>query len=528
MGHSNDSFKPNFIHSSDIPQKVAALIHSIAWSKIKSHEMQCENIPFEVTVNVELNILATRSPLSRPKFDILLQKNMISVAKKHNVLGSTKQSNSYLHDILQQKVTSLYSSASSTTTIQPHALKSSNETFIVRFILSLSVNRLKNIHLVENEDYSILKLYDPSDELIYKIAEYIQLVYDKMRVNREEDAKHGINTEEDAKNGINTEEDAKHGINTALVANSDASSDSTFEGSGDEEFDRSFENEICKIEPLASNETLIDEFKRRFSDISEEEKLSSKKSNKFLENLSNLRHNDKEEEEEKEKEKEKKKKKEKEKEKEKERERENENEKEAAKIIEATKSQTRNVVKKNTISEPVSPLSPLFTSNFNFQQFNMDDLVEVEYEQNVNEDETYYRRNSKDHRLTNSSPVKNGNGVGEGGGGDGEIFRVSRQSSFQSPSKQRKSLSRMSSGHSLAMINSDETFGLEYAYNLNSTDVPTYIKKNKKFKFIKVGKVQKFVNLFEEQSQAANLDDSVSASRNVSRMASRPTSPFGN
>ena len=36
----------------------------------------------------------------------------------------------------------------------------------------------------------------------------------------------------------------------------------------------------------------------------------------------------------------------------------------------------------------------------------------------------------------------------------------------------------------------DDRFGLDYAFNSNGNNVPSFIKDNKKFKFIKVGKVQ--------------------------------------
>lgn len=66
---------------------------------------------------------------------------------------------------------------------------------------------------------------------------------------------------------------------------------------------------------------------------------------------------------------------------------------------------------------------------------------------------------------------------------------------------------------SYAMISSDDNLGLEFAFRDNSETVPSFIKEDKKFKFIKVGKVQKFVHLFEEQ-------------KDTSRSSSRPGSPL--
>jgi hypothetical protein len=74
---------------------------------------------------------------------------------------------------------------------------------------------------------------------------------------------------------------------------------------------------------------------------------------------------------------------------------------------------------------------------------------------------------------------------------------------FHSPSKK---VTKKSSSMSLSMINDDDLIDLKYA--MNDTDVPSYIKENKKFKFIKVGKVQKFVHLFEEKSEHSSRSTS--------------------
>ena len=70
-------------------------------------------------------------------------------------------------------------------------------------------------------------------------------------------------------------------------------SDSTLEYSETEE---NGEFEGKHLEPLKSNDTLIDEFRRRFSDISDEEK-SFNRNLDFINNISNLRHNDEEDNE---------------------------------------------------------------------------------------------------------------------------------------------------------------------------------------------------------------------------------------
>lgn len=101
-----------------------------------------------------------------------------------------------------------------------------------------------------------------------------------------------------------------------------------------------------------------------------------------------------------------------------------------------------------------------------------------------------------------------------------------RENAFSSPQRPGQVVSRQQSTPefqlrkklSYAMISSDDNSGLEFAFRDNSEGVPSFIKEDKKFKFIKVGKVQKFVHLFEEQK------DSVSSA--TSRNNTRPGSPL--
>lgn len=79
------------------------------------------------------------------------------------------------------------------------------------------------------------------------------------------------------------------------------------------------------------------------------------------------------------------------------------------------------------------------------------------------------------------------------------------------------SLRKKTSTSSFTMISSDDNHGLEYAFRDKSPTVPNYIREDRKFKFIKVGKVQKFVHLFEEQ---------IPASETTTRASSRVASPI--
>lgn len=77
---------------------------------------------------------------------------------------------------------------------------------------------------------------------------------------------------------------------------------------------------------------------------------------------------------------------------------------------------------------------------------------------------------------------------------------------------------------SFAYITNDDNSDLQFAFRNNSDEVPSFIKENKKFKFIKVGKVQKFVSLFEEQM---DKDTTITGGSNVgSRVTTRPGSPL--
>lgn len=75
----NDQIKPNFIYSSDIPRKVASLIHSISKSRQKRISEECGNGCSEITVNIELNALVSRRSAN---LIALLQRNLISVVQK--------------------------------------------------------------------------------------------------------------------------------------------------------------------------------------------------------------------------------------------------------------------------------------------------------------------------------------------------------------------------------------------------------------------------------------------------------------
>ncbi|KAI5956111.1 hypothetical protein CANMA_004558 [Candida margitis] len=405
----NDQIKPNFIHSSDIPRKVAYLIHSISKSKHKRISEECSsNRCVEISVNIELNALVRRGSSN---LLALLQRNMISVVQ----LGGDSNAllrQSYLYDIITNQ---------KRTKIHPDAL-STKDVFVVSFKLIISnFDSPESFILEEDENFHLLQSCDQRGELVAEIKQYIKETYTLLKNQGKSRPK-----------------------NDGMHSHSDVS-DSTLECSEDDALYLADENEGGIIEPLVSNETLTDEFRRRFSEISDEEK-GLKFKHTFLDNIDNLRHNDDD------------------------------------KQLNGDEQQV--LFQGNALDEAIR-FSPLTPEN----HIHLDDLVEVSYEESDNE----YTNDFQVHRFSSSSPKKEFCD-------DDEIMKFSRKSSFQSPTK-RRAVSRMSSSHSVSMINTDDKYGLQFAYNSDSAAVPSYIKQNKKFKFIKVGKVQKFVNLFEEQNQ---------------------------
>lgn len=89
------------------------------------------------------------------------------------------------------------------------------------------------------------------------------------------------------------------------------------------------------------------------------------------------------------------------------------------------------------------------------------------------------------------------------------------KSIYSSPQKALSRENSVQKQGSFSFIDHDDGHGLNYAFKGKS--VPEYIKENKKLKFIKIGKVQKFVSMFEEKTEPT--------SNTSSRIGTRPSSP---
>ncbi|RLV92714.1 hypothetical protein JA1_003025 [Spathaspora sp. JA1] len=157
-----------------------------------------------------------------------------------------------------------------------------------------------------------------------------------------------------------------------------------------------------------------------------------------------------------------------------------------------------NNLRHNEEVEQDSPESPEHSNIISTENI-INDLVEVECENESDIDlESPHGLKSPIKLIPNLQPPQP---QFEYPDNTSDMIRLSRQSSSLYSSSPRKNnhTPSISSKPSFTMINLDQDdTGLEYAFR-SSTDVPKYIKNDRKFKFIKVGKVQKYVNLFEEQ-----------------------------
>ncbi|CCE85206.1 Piso0_004788 [Millerozyma farinosa CBS 7064] len=411
---SKDINKPNFIFSSDIPDKIgeAADIFQKFHSKSKDGiDIVNFDKDFVFTVNVELNVLLRRNRQIRPSD--LMKDNLIYLA----TINDQESANNY--------ASSISAIASRRNVCLQQKIKL-NELFIVSIVLKvLSFVVLKDekieisIKFAKDENYGILLLSD--EQLIQEISNFASGILKEHLQNADEDnmKTHARTRTDDIqskfaptfdhKGGYSvSDDDYNSSLEELLILKSNDSRTSSHDPSYDTEVEISKNGHINEDSSIFT----IKEDKSNPDSVSNLPNVPKESKNGFLDNLNNLRHNDT-----------------------------------TPSYVHTDEAQEHN--KRNLIPEDV-PTSP---------SVDIDDVMSDVLQ----------------------SPVKS----------------VKHQSTCSSPSKQM-SLSTKSSNYSLVNYE-DYHPELKYAFQSKPSSVPHYLKEDKKYKFIKVGKVQKYVHLFEEK-----------------------------
>ncbi|CCE86305.1 Piso0_004788 [Millerozyma farinosa CBS 7064] len=414
---SKDINKPNFIFSSDIPDKIneAADIFQKFHSKSKDGiDIVNFDKDFAFTVNVELNVLLRRNRQIRPSD--LMKDNLIYLA----TINDQESTNNY--------ASSISAIASRRNVCLQQKIKL-NELFIVSIVLKvLSFVILKDekikisLKFAKDENYGILLLSD--EQLIQEIINFASgILKQHLQIADEDNINIQADTRKDetqskivptfdhngdkGKDSV-SDDDYNSSLEELLILKSNDSRTSSHDPSYDTEVDipkNSHINEDDSIFTIKDNES-------NPNSISNIPNLSKESKDGFLDNVNNLRHND-------------------------------------ASPFNVRTDEVHEHNRRNLIPENVSS-SP---------SVDIDDVMSDDLQ----------------------SPVKS----------------VKHPSTYSSPSKQR-SLSTKSSN--ISLVNYEDYHPeLKYAFQSKPSSVPHYLKEDKKYKFIKVGKVQKYVHLFEEK-----------------------------
>lgn len=523
---NNDPYKPNFVFSSDIP----AQIHQIVKTRYLPHHDNEHSIIFlgsdiEFNINTALNSLLLRNSNIKPSD--LLKENLISIAKYNSCLHTSD----FISRIMKPpNVVDNFGI--------DNQILCSEEVFIVNITLKLLDfafdKELQDVTVdfLKDENLGLLILCD--DNLLNEIISYIRACV-LFSIHSNELATPILQAQ------VPPKEDMIYNsfieINDSTLNNSE--NEEVYDKSGTGESlgsitttncldlltQESLNNKTLSLVngDISSGQVSIDSSIDYLAKTSSNDELSKQKSPDFLLDIENLRHNEEDD----------------------------------------IQDEIKDEEPPTTVQDDMSFLRPLrlnsrreqlnedtakteevteaprvldLDPNTSSSSFHLDDLVEVECE-NENEFESPKTSDNPDYSSPDNilqPPVQLKPTVltsrtnKEQEEEDDGIITISRQLSFVSPRKM-KSVSRMSSTSSIFMLNTDE--GLEYAFKSN--DVPSYIKRDKKFKFIRVGKVQKYVHLFEEKMEEpvppappGRLANSRRPSRVGSRLNSRSGSPF--
>lgn len=520
--NNHDPNKPNFIFSSDVHEKVRIL----ADRYLTKDKGDCELGEIEFNINIELNVLLVRDRNLRATD--LIKDNLVFLAKTSSSVSNVQ---GIIFNTLKKS-------------IEPYALKS-NEIFIANLTLKLLEFKVSDIdHIsidfLKDSSYALLLICD--ENMLDQLERYFKLKFvQELNKQIEKDVPEGSLVEiptmvQDISNTDSTLEESDIQLNEKSFIYDDDDFDSSMENLlNSNQTTRSNSNEELPFEDEGINEQTA--FKLcQFEQSEQSEQLSEQSIELPTEKLSELSQISEEP-----------------------------SEHSVESINHSIEQQVSDSSPFNSpfnspfespFDQPSLSNKPLntiekkdFIKNMNNLRHNeeyikLDDLQEIECNideiDQPNPDNTSIDRISVTNRISEINSInRNPTDVSHSSKLDldaldskqkdfkdpdfpslepgirlapsYEMFdneleevltrKASVSSAFVSPSKQ-KSIPRMGSA-SFSMINHEDNSGLEYAFRINSPTVPSYIKSDKKFKFIKIGKVQKFVNLFEENDHTS-------------------------
>lgn len=482
---NHDLNKPNFIFSSDIPKKVKSIVNSYFQSQNRKESIiDFTNETIQLTVNVELNTLLLRNSGIKPSD--LMKENLIFLAKSKTSSPTPKPFGPLTFQYpsnLPPNLHRIYKLASEEVFIVSLTLK------LIDFIINLDNLNDHRIDFLKDENYGLLVLCDLQlvDQLeayitgrfVIELTEHLQQVSGSVH----SDKLGGTGVEEDIKPKVKEISQDGGFLHDRIQEDNPVDIEISPKGSHTKStsikpiFDREISLEDLKLTDRTENTlTSFVNMKKDSSQTSLGAEASFSKSYVFdngdeydssLEELVLLRSN--------------------------------ETSRSAGDNDDLFEERVRRPSQYKKRQETF--IGDMNNLRHNEEEITIDDIQDpADTSSNTLDDDIL----ETDQQFTLGSPVA--------------LQRTSSPATSPMKSLSRKLstlLSRKPSA-SFAMINfEDSNDDLEFAFKATSPLVPSYIKKDKKFKFIKVGKVQKFVNLFEEKVDSAN----------PSRNSTRPPSP---
>lgn len=428
----HDYDQPNFIFSSDIPEKVVKIVRKYINLEDKNENV-AGNIEFKI--NIELNILLARNKSLRTSD--LIKDNMVCVAKP------THEESQRLNMTLpcSKSCLNIFRNISNGLFIINLTLK------LLEFLVNESSNLLE-IEFLKDESYGIILLSD--GHFINQITNYIKILF-ITELNKVQDNSL-VFSEENNEIGNTNDEEFSSIVRDINLDDSTLNVDSSFVDKSftyEDDYESSLEDLILlksndsirsKDDGIMDNDILVESLSKSDKDI--------KKNIGFLKELDNLRHNE----------------------------------------------------------------TSLEISLYKEHTYQGDVLLGHNKENEFYEDKSI----SIDDYMMSPKRSKQQDDIGV------QQIPMTRLLSISSVISHKRSFSGRPSYGSFSMINHEDNTGLEYAFKSN-VSVPSFIKEDKKFKFIKVGKVQKFVSLFEEQ--LIEPSNSSAPSRSPSPLKSKIPNP---